>query len=304
MEIKSNRTYSYPIKGKHYKGYKTDDYKVFIDSEVDGFEYSLKMVTELKDPELKSLIKQNKASVAYHLECPATAFRKLIYAEDQIGFNDRSELSFKIDKQKICGSLQICSFILATKDIENYTNSDFDDVYKNRVYMINKGLPLAIGEQFTFNYKRNTSDDSNKASIFSVSKDHKNSFFSLNMDVYNDRILILLPKGVYEQFQEKNQSENYRDLLNSLIVIPALIKVFEDIRAGDVGTEKEWLNTIARSLSSVYKENVCNEDLDMQLEHIKVFFDKHDTVQVAQELIACPINNAFNCLFQENNDED
>lgn len=81
MEIKSNRTYSYPIKGKHYKGYKTDDYKVFIDSEVDGFEYSLKMVTELKDPELKSLIKQNKASVAYHLECPATAFRKLIYAD-------------------------------------------------------------------------------------------------------------------------------------------------------------------------------------------------------------------------------
>lgn len=105
-------------------------------------------------------------------------------------------------------------------------------------------------------------------------------------------------------FKKKNQSENYRDLLNSLIVIPALIKVFEDIRAGEVGSEKEWLNTIARSLSSVYKETVCDEDLDQQLKNITDFFYKHDTVQVAQELIACPINNAFNCLFQENNDED
>lgn len=39
--------------------------------------------------------------------------------------------------------------------------------------MINKGLPLAIGEQFTFNYKRNISDDSNKASIFQFQRSQK-----------------------------------------------------------------------------------------------------------------------------------
>ncbi|MDI6756224.1 MAG: hypothetical protein QME78_17775, partial [Thermodesulfobacteriota bacterium] len=84
----------------------------------EGHEYKFEVVSHVSNEELANLIDAEDAAYAVHVECPATRYRNLWRFSD-------SSYVFRIPVDSLEGRVQVCAFILAVKDISQYTNSGF-----------------------------------------------------------------------------------------------------------------------------------------------------------------------------------
>lgn len=295
MDIRNNRLYPYPIRGKDYGDYLTEDFDVSIDMIKDGSSFILNFNSHLNDPVLKKLIRDNKVKYCYHLECSKTAFREVIKT-------DNPSEKCRIDGRNVFGLLQVCPFLIATENIENYSNPDFVKDYKGMVFNIDAGCPLAIGKQVNFDIEKNNTDSSSRESIFSICPSHDKTQNSFKIEFYNeDKITITLPALIYEQYGLFNQNAQLRPILHSIVIIPALIYVLDTINAeynfnkqlSESFTGSKWFRTLSNSINELYNVDICTQSLEG--------FRKK-TYEIAQELVRTPLIGSFEYLKTSNID--
>lgn len=293
MEIKY-KLYPYPVLSSFSNDYKNGAFDVNIDPVRDGYGLRIDFLATLTCQSLLQRIEKGDAKYVYHLECAQTGFRKVIQT-------DKVSERYNLPSKSVNGKLQICSFVVACKDINGYSSADFHDDYKEINFDIEAGCVMAVGGMVTIDITKNIDDLANTPSIFNIIKNSDPACRQMLVDMSNRKILIKLPLADFSCYKILGGLPAAQPLLNSLTVIPALVYVLENLRALSVEERREysdelWYQVLSKVLLKQFECDVESEA-----------FEEQNSLALAQKLINDPLSEAFNFLtstFNSLGDDD
>ncbi|MGP1430222.1 MAG: hypothetical protein ACTTJX_08370 [Fusobacterium sp.] len=288
MEIKY-KLYPYPVlwdKNDDYK--KPSKFSVEVEPKEDFKNIKLKINFLLKDKEIEKLIKENKAEYVVHIEGTSTYFREIISTKE-------TEINYVLKDRDILGRLQVNFFILAKQDIKDYRNDNFNEDYSSETFNLKKGNIIAIADGYRFDIEKNDDELGKISSIFSICKKETVEQTGMTIDMGYEKIRIGLNITDYVNYSQLSQNPNKVDSANSVIIFPALIYIFEqlkkDFNETDY-TEYKWF----RALENIFKKN--GEELN------KGLLENEISIDLAQRVLNYPIERAFNSLINEDEGDD
>ena len=288
MEIKY-RLYPYPVlwdKNDDYK--KPSKFLAEVEAKENFKNIKLKINFLLKDKEIENLIKENKAEYVVHIEATSTYFRELISTRE-------AEINYDLKDNDILGRLQMSFFILAKEDILDYKNSNFNEDYSGESFNLKKGNIIAIADSYRFDIEKNDDNLEKVSSIFSICQKETIEQTGMTVDMNNDKIRIALNKTDYINYHQLSQNSNNINIINSIIIFPALIYIFEQLKKDfdeNDFVDYKWF----RALRKIFEKN--NQSLNKDL------LENELSIDLAQKILNYPIERAFNSLKDENDGDD
>lgn len=282
MEIK-NKLYPYPVLADYLDDYMNCSFDSEIAVTREGYNIVIDFSTELSCEDIKRLITEEKAKYVYHIECAQTGFRTVHSTSDL-------KSAYKIPDKKINGKLQICPFIVASKDIEDYSSVDFHEDYNGEKFNIEGGCVMAVGNMVTADIIKDTDDLANTPSVFSIVRNADAECSQMLVDYSGRKIVIKLPLNDYYSYKTLSNNPIAHPMLNSLTVIPALTFVLSELKLLTIEERKEnsdslWYKTVRKALLTKFNCDIESDD-----------YLNENTIELAQKLINDPITEAFNLL--------
>ena len=272
-----NRHYPYPVIVEGGDYYENSKFSSSVNQEMEGYDAKITITVELNDTLLLQKIEQGEVVYAHHIECPQTCYRRVIKTKEKV-----KDILLK-DKD-VNGIVQICSFVIAEKDIDKYTNESFAADYRGWKFNIEKGCILAIGNQYNVRINKIRDDLANTSSIFSIVPNADHTENNLLVDLGQQKIVISLPEKTYQQYYNIQGYIDIQPAMHSMIIVPALVYVFSELRSTENLEEMEYYRWY-RSL-----KKACNGiGINIDEEGLK----KMDLFKVAQQLLNSPISKAI-----------
>lgn len=272
-----NRYYPYPVIVEGGDYYDNSEFSSSVNQEMEGYDAKITITVELNDTLLLQKIEQGEVVYAHHIECPQTCYRRVIKTKEKV-----KDILLK-DKD-VNGIVQICSFVIAEKDIDKYTNESFAADYRGWKFNIEKGCILAIGNQYNVRINKIRDDLANTSSIFSIVPNADQTENNLLVDLGQQKIVISLPEKTYQQYYNIQGYIDIQPAMHSMIIVPALVYVFSELRSTENLEEMEYYRWY-RSL-----KKACNGiGINIDEEGLK----KMDLFKVAQQLLNSPISKAI-----------
>ena len=288
----TKRLYAYPVLSEEKDDYNKSVFDVSLD-------YGMQSVSELNfnfdikmdNVELQHLIISGKAEFVIHMECSTTAFRTTLHTiAEQIDYN--------VSVGRLNGKLEVIALIVAKEDIINFTSEDWNEDFDSVSFDFLKGTILGYKNLPSLDIVKNFEELSNAGSIFMVYKRLTTEPKPMDVNIDSSQIKIGLGTheyGLYLRFCKKVQ---FQPILNSMIVLPALVYVFEELKQEN-GIEcnegKAWFV----SLNKAYEKRGINFIDEIQSE-------EKTSVQLAQEAMEIPLSEALVMLSElfENAEEE
>lgn len=276
MRIK-NRLNPYPILDNYGDDYIDSSFSVKYHVSIQFSEVYGKLIFLLKNEEIMSLIKQEKAVYVVHVECPSTCYRTVLTSTE-------SEVEFKINISYLSNVIEIRTFIILTDDIDKYFSRKFHPDFQNQCFYLKKNQILAIGTAKNYNVQEDDKKLEALPSILRIVKleDKKKGTLSVNTDS-NDHVIIGLSKDVYDLYARLGKS-TFNASSFSLVLLPALIVVLQRMciyKEDDSVNSMHWYQVIEQVLNN----NGFNID-DLSIEN--------DTLlAICQSVFADPIARSF-----------
>lgn len=236
--------------------------------------------------ELLKLIEEGYAEYTFHIECPSTSYRNIVSS-------DNGSKTVVIHDSLLNSKVNVCFFIIAKKDIENFKNSKFNSDYENLSFYIEKANILAIANQFNVEIEKEKDDLAQVPSIFLIIKRGDNERKGMEIDMLREKIEISLSKDDYENYSLFSNG-SYQALLHSSIIFPALVYVFENLKTIELDSVEDlrWFKTIKKVL----------ENLDIGLDRESL--DSIISYDLAQKIINYPISRSLVSLLSLDNSEE
>ena len=288
MEIKY-KLYPYPVLWNKNDDYKMpSEFSAEIKTEENFKNTKLKIKFFLKDKEIEKLIRENKAEYVVHIEGTRTYFRDFISTRE-------TEITYDLKDRDILGKLEINFFILAKQDIRGYRNDNFNEDYSSEAFNLKKGNIIAIADGYRFDIEKNDDELGKISSIFSICKKETVEQTGMTVDMSYEKIRIGLNITDYVNYSQLSQNPNKVDSVNSIIIFPALIYIFEQLKKDFTETdytEYKWF----RALENIFKKN--GQELNKEL------LENEISIDLAQRVLNYPIERAFNSLTIEDEGDD
>lgn len=285
MEIKY-KLYPYPVLWALNDDYNNSSFSVNISARNEYKKTTVAADFNLDNDDLKSYIINGEAEYLIHIECSLTAFRRVITSAD-------NHIEVEIDDTQLNGKIAICPFIVAKKDIPNYTNSDFNQDYSGATFNVEKGAILAVSEQVNINLTKDFDELANLPSIFTICKKDIMDPIPMEVELDSEKIRINLNTDDFKNYQIMCKMNNKIPVMHASIVFPALVFVFEKVR-NDFNEYEEyrWFRGIKAALK---KLNISFDEDTL---------NSRTSIELAQILLALPIRNALSAIVSNEYMED
>ena len=186
----------------------------------------LKFTPVLINDGIQNLINNGDAYFAVHIECPMTSFRELYHVDEK--------LTLKFDANDIEGFVYVCTFIIANKNLREYTNEKFNE-YKETTFKTSIKLPLV--EKDIYSYAVTYLD----VDFFDNFNYENQIYFREAVDIVSESMLSEYDNESDIRIQKEDAINIIRQVLSGVIKIPYLIeneitKMFSrSIRVDDKG---------------------------------------------------------------------
>lgn len=284
MQIR-RKYYPYPVVSKDNNSYINTEFTSDVTTEYEGYNVKFKVSSQINNPKINELIKNNKAAFVHHFECAQTCFRTAIAT-------DENEKEILIHQKDLSGIVQVCSIIVAIEDINNYKNDSFSSDYKGIPFNIQKGCVLAIGSQFNFDIKKEKDELESADSIFIIVPIKDDSVREIEVDTTNSKKLtIRMPQLSYNRYKRMSANLALQPLMHSMLIIPALIIVFDELKsAGNdlyLYEDYRWFKSLKKTCAK-FNINLDQEGLS-----------NLDSYKTAQMIMDSPIVRALENLVTE-----
>lgn len=282
MEIRP-KLYPYPVLSYYSDDYVDSNFDTVITPIRDGYNIRLDFLAEVNNSGISDLLAFGKAKIVYHLECAQTGFRVAVSTE-------KNEISYGIANKMINGRLQVCPFIIAETEISDYLNPDFHEDYRGFKFTIEEGCVMAVGKQVNINVDMDVSDLSNTPSVFSIIKNDDELALGMVVDFNYKKIVIKLSEREFFNFKSLKGQPLIQSVLNSLVIIPALTYVLEEVSKRDPDERYEyssyaWYRAVKKSLVNKFSCDIESEK-----------FSERNMLEMAQKLINVPLSDALQTL--------
>lgn len=278
MEI-SNKLFPYPVLASFNDDYVESNFDVEIKIKSNNRQYVIFDVqVVLENDHLLNLIESDLVDFAIHIECSNTSYRSLIRFSD---------LSYElvIPSGMINKKVTLCPYILARKTIADYFNPQFNKYYEGLSFYIDRHSILAISLPSDIFIEKDYDDIKKVSSIFSIVKDLNEESKDIIVEK-DDLIRIKVPQKQYDDFKNLTIGLTHMDIINSIVIVPVLVGVFEECkRNGALFIEEyqdfKWYRALKKALKK--------REIDIEAESFK----EQDSLVLAQSLLENPIMKAI-----------
>ena len=227
----NNITFPYPILGS-YDDFESAPCKTDPDLKSDKENYYFDITLSYENDEIRKLVEDDFADYVCEVTCAVTRYRHCYKGKD-------SRFAITVPRREVGEDIYFTCTIAAKKNIPNYSNSQFHPDYAGHSFNLEPGDLLAIFPQFK--YTADIKYDKLKAvGTFMEIKmtEEKMPAIWLNK---GDKIILDLPKELYEEYKNKPLINKKAEILHSSLVMNALIYAlcnFEEHK------NKKWARTI------------------------------------------------------------
>lgn len=233
----------------------------------------------LTDDKLQDFINNEQACFVIHLECSSTCYR------ESIEFKSLKH-TFEIDSNRVNDIVEVCLFIMAKQNIENYSNNNFNEIYDGMSFNIEKYNILAIGSERQLQVDKDYDSLKNINSIITVIPDDVEK--TVSYEYYGDVIKVLVPRLEFNKYKLISDKPIYYPIIHSTLVIPVLTEIFAKLKDEDSISEFENLRWYRSIIKTIEKKNI---NLDF------TNIDETEMFRKIQLLIGNPITQTFNSLM-------
>lgn len=286
MDIRS-KLYPYPVLSDGTDDYNESSFKFSLDVKKGPCELVFSVEMKLNDAILSQMLSNGEAEFLIHIECPYTSYREaLCFAENGC---ERHIL-----EKDLNGNVSVCGFIVAKKDIKDYSNPAFNSDYCGLSFDIDKGGILAVGGQYNINVTKDTEELAKIPSIFTICRCASDNDNSLKIDIDGDKIAINLCNDDFQNYKILSSSPIFLPVFHSMFIMPSLIYVFETLRREGIGDyeTRRWYQAIKKTLGK-YEITLNEKTLDL-----------YPSFELAQKLLELPVSKALLNLVEIGNTED
>lgn len=289
----TKRLYTYPVLSEERDDYVDSIFDAEVQYKMNGvnnlqFDFDI----EMDNKDLQRMILAGDAEYVIHIECANTSFRTAIH-------DISNHVSKEIPIGRINGRIEIIVLIATKKDVSHFVNSKWDDDYLGLSFELSKGSILAYKNIPVIDIVKNYEEFNSASSIFKVYKRLTSEPKPMEIDLSTAQIGIGVGLQEYEIYSRFCDKEELQPILNSMMIFPALVYVFEELKQEngiDNYSGRNWYV----SLSKAYEKR----GIDLADELLNS--DK-TSVQLAQEAMELPLNAAlrkFADLFENGEEED
>ena len=250
------------------------DFKYTI---IENINFKCHVEVELRNPTLKKLIKENKAAIAVHIECPKTRYR-------EIKTYNKYDFEFEIENKLLSNRVEVASMIVAKENF-SYKNANFNSDYEGDNYFILKNNILAYDDDISFDIERNTDSLENLPSIFSIVEDRESNAAGIDLELTETKVKIKLNHENYELYKNLRNNQEFEQVLASLFIMPSLVNIlssFSDLEA-DYGNSN-WFHSINNRLKDIGVSK--GEDTG------------ENALKLAQEILGDTFRSSLNTLLE------
>lgn len=280
MQLRS-RFYTYPVITDETDFYIDSLFETDVEQVIDGYNIRLILKARLVNPELESLLHDEKVVFAHHIECTQTCYRKIV-------LTNKESKDFVLRDGEVNGIIQVCSFLVANENIDKYSNSLFSQDYKGFRFNIERGCILAVGSQVNLRVNKVRDDLANTSSIFSIVPNMDENVINVKIDTSHDKIVISLPKETFSIYSNMSTYMDIQPVMHSMIIMPALVYALTEIKE-------------AREQLYTYEDYRWFRSLRKASAKMNVLFSEEilanmDAFEFAQRLLDSPIPKAVKYL--------
>ncbi|WP_430886145.1 hypothetical protein [Fusibacter sp. JL216-2] len=281
MRLRS-KYFTYPVISAENDSYSDCIFNTDVSHEMDGYNVKLKFAIEFNNKELLDMIENGDAEYVHHIECSQTCYRTSISTKSR-------EMEYLIHNSNVNGKIEVCSFIIARSDLNKYSNSQFSSDYKGFKFDIEKGCILAVGNEFELRINKVKDDLINTSSIFSIAPNLDEMITDIKVNTLGEKITILLPNRTYGFYNNMKSFMDIQPVMHSMIIIPALMQVFNELKASRSQLyeyeNRRWYRGLRKT---------CNK-MGIQFDYEGL--DNIQSLEVAQKLLDTPIGKSFDYLM-------
>lgn len=278
----TKRLYTYPVLSEERDDYIDSIFDAEVQYKMNGVNNLLfNFDIEMDNKDLQSMILEGEAEYVIHIECANTSFRTAIH-------DISNHVSKEIPIGRINGRIEIIVLMVTKKDVQHFRNSNWDDDYEGISFELSKGSILAYKNIPAIDIVKNYEELNSASSIFKVYKRLTNESKPMEVDLSPAQIGIGLGLKEYEIYSRFCDKEEFQPILNSMIVFPALVYVFEELKQDngiDNYSGRNWYISLARAY----------EKRGVGLENELLNTDK-TSIQLAQEAMELPLKAALKNL--------
>lgn len=273
MRVKS-RLSPYPILDNYGDDYINSSFDVECDMVPRFSKIYGKILFHLKNKEIEELIKNEEAQYIVHVECPSTCYRVKFGSTE-------NKIEFKLSSAKLTKEIKIKTFVVLTKDVDNFKSVDFHPDYSGQAFNLSAHQIIAIGTEIHCYPNKDDRDLKSLSSVLKVQKtDGKKGSLTVNTDD-DEYIIVGLSKEVYDLYARLGKNI-YEKTSFSLILFPALIVVLQRMHENTEDyTSHLWFQVIHSKL----KDNKVSLD--------KIDIGNESLLEICQAIFDDPISNSF-----------
>lgn len=275
MQIR-NRLFSYPVYSNDVDDYTVNEFSFEYNVENDGESLKIIYTTKISNEFILNGIDKEDIKLTILVECSKTAYRQLFILNDLNGV-------VEIASHLLSAKVEICCLLLANKKFIINEESGISSDYLNTSFSINRGFIVGYDNTYAFIVDKEKEENYKSSSIISVVKKLDLDDY-MDVDLDNDnKIKIQLGEEMYQYFVQL-QGQDKLPVIHSMIVLPALVYVIDQIKDYAIRETYEdyyWYRCIAKQLE------ILNIGIDSQV------FESKSSVSIAQELLKAPIKNAL-----------
>lgn len=280
MQIRQ-KYYPYPVMERLGRSYNKFSFNVTTSVKRDGFYIVFDFIADIGDEQISKLIKDGKATFAYHIQCAQTCYRGVFETAEAV-----SQATIK--EEDLNGLVEVCPFIIAKEDINAFESDGFSSDYTGICFDIDKGGILAIGDQSEHTIKKDLQDLNNGSSIFLVIPNPAANARNMGVEIREKKICVVLPQEQYAIYGSVSKSKATQKAMHAMIFVPALMHVFEMLKSrleknGDYDdfSDNQWIYAL---------ENVAKKHFSKPLDEL---LKLKDPIELSQMFLNNPMNDAF-----------
>lgn len=289
MKLRSD-LFPYPVLSKELDDYIDSSFEVEINQEkISINRVKLSFEFMLNNEELNSLIEEERASFAIHIEGEASSYRKLVHLD-----KDEFKYSIELESKTTPKKLFVNFMVIAKEKIYNFSNKNFNKEYYGDdlvIEQIEKGSILAYDTMAELNINFSNDDNGSLKSMIRVAEFDENY---MEVDFDSDVIQINLPKKSYIAYVNlSNSSQERQKLLLVTIILPALTMAIEKIKYGEIEETVKWVVSLGYLLKKI----------NLDIESIRD--SNYNSMKIAQQLLDCPLENVLHdyYMYEEGTNE-
>ena len=205
---------------------------------------TLEIKSELQQPEIESLIKNQDANLALGVHCDKT------YYYDLVDLSNKPSHSITLDEQQVFGNVYFFLVVKAKRAISNFSPSGLDSVFNGMSFNVRCGDLLAISNEVVFNYGLPPLPVGE--SIFELVLQQERHSSEFAVDLGREKIEIAVGDRLNELLQLNSVHSIGRKKNISSVYLSALVDVLYRITEEQQQHEgKPWFEAIRAAMESL-----------------------------------------------------